>query len=72
MNKFWLKLSLFVIKIKQKVSVMLSTDQMIPEMLRKLQTTGEKALGKLEESKDKRAEVVEWCSTGMDILGEYL
>jgi len=48
-------LSLVVIQIKQKVSVMISIEQMIPEMLRKLQTTGESALGRLEESKDKRA-----------------
>ena len=49
---------------------MISIEQMIPEMLRKLQTAGASALGKLEESKDKRAEVVEWCGTGMEILGE--
>ena len=41
-------------------------------MLRKLQTTGASALGKLEESKDKRAEVVEWCGTGIEILSKYL
>jgi len=41
-------------------------------MLKRLQTTGEDALGKLEESNDKRAEVVEWCGTGIEILCEYL
>jgi len=51
---------------------MLATELMIPEILRKLQTTGEEVLGKLEESKDKRAEVVAWCGQGMEILGEYI
>ena len=51
---------------------MLSHEEMIPEMLRRLQTTGEEALGKLDQCKDKREEVVAWCGTGMEILSEYL
>ena len=41
-------------------------------MIKRLQTSGENALGKLEESKDNRAEVVAWCGTGMEILSESL
>jgi len=51
---------------------MLSTEQMISEKLKRLQTSGEEAHDKLKESKDKRAEVVAWCGQGMEILGEYL
>ena len=50
----------------------MSDEQLIPEILRKLQTTGEEAIGRLEESKDKRAVVAEWCRTGTRILSEYL
>jgi len=43
---------------------------MIPEILRILQTTGERALGRLVESEEKRSLLVEWCGTGMEILTE--
>lgn len=41
-------------------------------MIRKLQSAGEEAIGRLEKSKEKRAEVVAWCGTGLGILSEYL
>ena len=51
---------------------MISIERMIPEILRILQTTGERALGRLVESEEKRSLLVEWCGTGMEILTEQL
>ena len=45
---------------------------MIPEKLKRLQTTGEDALDKLGRCRDKRAKVVAWCGTGIETLSKYL
>jgi len=41
-------------------------------MLERFQFTGGKAFSKLKQSKDKRAELVAWCGTVIEILSEYI